>query len=86
MEEHDNIPDNEARQRSVIPRASPSHHYGYLFIGLNLQKIMILRCATPGLSESNPTSGKMSHNGVLVRVEHIHVVRAINNMIQDEAS
>ena len=59
---------------------------GYLFIGLNLQKTMILRCATPGLSESNPTSGKMSHSGVLVRMEHIHVLRVMSNMIQDEAS
>ena len=27
----------------------------------------------------------MSHSGVLVRVEHIHVVRVINNMILDAA-
>ena len=67
------------------PRAIPSHRHGVPVHLVNLRKIMILRCATQGLSESNPTSGKMSHSGVLVRVEHIHVVRVINYMILDEA-
>ena len=59
MREQDrDIPDIEAREESVNPRANPMHHQGYLFIWLHLQKIKVLRCATPGLSESNPTSGK----------------------------
>ena len=55
----------EARKRGANPRATPSQHHEVPIRLVNLQKIMTLRCATPGLSESNPTSGKMSRKACM---------------------